>query len=161
MKVSIQRIKIYDDAGKLVQVLKYPGMIMGEEKLFNTVDVNFDGYADLEIYAHDGGAGPNYGNNYYIFNPQANRFDYNERLSDLSQPSIDAKAKLIHSYYRSGAASHGHETYAWRSGELTLVELYETDYLDEDNVSVTHQFLVDGEMKGETKIVKESELENK
>jgi hypothetical protein len=28
-------------------------------------DVNFDGYAELEIFSHDGGAGPNYGNNYY------------------------------------------------------------------------------------------------
>ena len=37
----------------------------------------------------------------------------------------------------------------------------ETNYLDDDNVSVTHQFLVDGEMKGESKIIKASELEGK
>jgi hypothetical protein len=42
-------------------------MIVGEEKFLDTIDVNFDGYVDLEIFSHDGGVGPNYGNNYYIF----------------------------------------------------------------------------------------------
>jgi len=158
---EIQRIKIYNSAGKLVQVLKNPGMIVGEEKFLDTIDVNFDGYADLEIFSHDGGAGPNCGNNYYIFNPRTGLFDFNEQLSALSQPSISSKTKSIYSSCRAGAGIHGQETYAWRDRTLTLVEFYETNYLDDDNVSVTHQFLVDGEMKGESMIIKASELESK
>lgn len=158
---EIQRIKIYNSAGKLVQVLKNPGMIVGEEKFLDTIDVNFDGYVDLEIFSHDGGAGPNYGNNYYIFNPRTGLFDFNEQLSALSQPLVSSATKSIYSSYRAGAGIHGQETYAWRDGTLTLVEFYETNYLDDDNVSVTHQFLVDGEMKGESKIIKASELEGK
>lgn len=158
---EIQRIKIYDGAGKLVQVLKHPGMITDKEQLLDTVDVNFDGFADLEIFSHDGGAGPNYGNNYYIFNPHTGLFDFNVQLSDLSQPSISSEKKLIYSAYRAGAGIHGQETYAWINGELTLVEFYETNYLDDDNVSVTHNVLVDGEMKSETKTIKASELEGK
>jgi hypothetical protein len=69
-------------------------MIVDEENFLDEIDVNFDRYVDLEIFSHDGGAGPNYGNNYYIFNPRTGLFDFNGQLSALSQPSISSKNKI-------------------------------------------------------------------
>ena len=84
-------------------------------------DCNFDGYKDLMIFSHDGGAGPNYGYDFYLYNPIKKRFELDEVLSDLSQPFVDSKTKTIQSSWRGGAASHGGETYRFIKGKLTMI----------------------------------------
>src|SRR5690606_29531369 len=49
------------------------------------VDANFDGYRDIVSAYADGGAGPNYVNIFYLFDPAAKRFVYDEDLSALPQ----------------------------------------------------------------------------
>lgn len=157
----INSIKTYNREGKLIQVLKYPGSFTNEANVVAYADVNFDSYKDLVIFSHDGGAGPNFGNNYYIYNPKTKTFAFNEKLSDLSQPFIDEKNKLIYAAWRDGAANHGNEKYKWIKGKLKLVEYYETRYLDEDKVEETYRILINGKMKGKTRIVKEKQLKTK
>ncbi len=155
---SIDRIKIYDNKGRLIQMLKAPGSIVSEEVMLEEVDANFDGFMDLEVFSHDGGAGPNNGNNYYLFDPKTGHFAYHKELSELTQTSISTADKTIYSGWRDGCCIHGNETYKWVDGELTLVESYETRYIDEKQIIETHQFLVDGKMKEETRTITESEL---
>ena len=154
---EIYSIKIYKN-NVLKQVLQNPGIIYNLDNLLNKIDVNFDGYKDLEIYGHDGGAGPNTGNNYYIFNPKTKKFVFNQALSECTQTEINSKNKCISSHYRDGAATHGSIKYKWIKGELTQVEFYQTYFLTDDKVEVTHQFLKNGKMRGKTRIVNAKDL---
>lgn len=154
---TIDGIKVYKNK-QLVQVIKKPGLLSDSTQLINVVDVNFDGYPDLEIYSHDGGAGPNNGYNYYIYNPARQRFIYNSTLSDLTQTSINTKSKSISAAWRNGAGNHGFEKYKWIKGRLTLVEYYETRYLEGDNVEETHNKMINGKMKNRSRTVREDQL---
>lgn len=151
---TIESIKVYKDK-KLIQVIKQPGLISDTTQLVHFADANFDGYPDLEIYSHDGGAGPNYGNNYYLYNPKTNKFEYNARMSDLSQPAINTKTRSITAAWRNGAANHGFEKYKWINRKLVQVEYYETLYRQDDKIEETHGILVNGKMKNKVRILKD------
>lgn len=153
---EIVGIKIYSQ-NKLIQVIKNPGLINDVTNVIEAVDVNFDGFLDLIVYAQSGGAGPNNSNNYYVFNPKTKKFIFNEMLSNLSQPRIDSKTKTVYAAWRDGAATHGSEKYKWINGKLVLIEYYETHYLDEVNVEETHTFLKNGKMVGKTKKIRSNE----
>lgn len=150
-------IKIYKN-NKLIQVIKEPGLVNDTTQIIHPVDVNFDGYPDLQIYSHSGGAGPNYGNNYYLYNPKTKHFDYHQKLSDLSQPAIDVKSKTISAAWRNGAGNWGSEKYKWINHKLRLVEYYEIRYLDEDQISETHDKMIKGKMRKRTRVVREEEV---
>lgn len=152
-------IKIYQGK-RLVQVIKEPGLVSDTTQVIPTVDVNFDGYPDLQIYDHSGGAGPNYGNNYYLYNPKTKQFDDHAQLSDLSQPNIDQKSKTISAAWRNGAGNYGAEKYKWINKKLTLVEYYEIRYLEGDQIEETHHKMIKGKMIKRKRIVKEEELQH-
>lgn len=82
-------------------------------------DYNFDGYPDFMFLMQSGGAGPNYTNNFYLYNPQKGNFEYNDELSQLSQVEIDVKKRTISSNWRDGAAHHGGEKYTFINQQLT------------------------------------------
>jgi hypothetical protein len=88
-------------------------------------DCNFDGYPDLEIFAHSGGAGPNYGNDYYLYNPKKQAFEYSEELSVLTQPEIHTAQKRIYTSWRNGAGNHGSEVYTFADGKLETEQRWE------------------------------------
>ena len=147
---EIYNIKIYNSKDKLIQVIKNPGLLSrfgSKDSIVNIIDANFDGYLDIEIYAHDGGAGPNSGNNYYLFNPKNQQFEFHQQLSELTQIQVDGKSKNIYAAWRNGAANHGAERYKWLKGKLTQVEYYETNYLDEDKIIEIHEILINGKWK--------------
>lgn len=150
-------IKIYKDK-KLIQVIKEPGLVNDTTQIIHPIDVNFDGYPDLQFYSHSGGAGPNYGNNYYLYNPKTKQFDYHQKLSDLSQPTVDVKSKTISAAWRNGAGNWGSEKYKWINHKLTLVEYYEIRYLDDDRIAETHDKMIKGKMRKSTRVVREEEL---
>lgn len=157
-KGTIENIKIYRNK-QLVQVIKTPGLISDTTQLIYPVDVNFDGHLDLQVYSHDGGAGPNYGYNYYLYNPLTKKFNYSSAMSDLSQPAVNSKTKSITAAWRNGAANHGFEKYKWVNRKLTLVEYYETLYQQDDKIEETHRIMINGKMKNKVRIVTdESEL---
>lgn len=154
---TISGIKIYKGR-KLLQVIKEPGLVSDTAQIIHPVDLNFDGYPDLQIYSHSGGAGPNYGNNYYLYNPKTMQFDYHAKLSDLSQPAVDVKNKTISAAWRNGAGNWGSEKYKWINHKLTLVEYYEINYLDEDRIAETHDKMIKGKMRKSRRIVRQEDL---
>lgn len=155
---TVDFIKIYNQKGKKIQVIENAGLVNDKNNLVVFDDVNFDGYKDLVVFSHDGGAGPNNGNNYYIYDPKAHQFIFNQEISNLTQTQIDPKHKTVLSAWRDGAARHGYEKYKWIKGKFTQVEYYETYYLNTNYVEETHKFLRNGTMKGTVKKVKESQL---
>lgn len=150
---EILSIKTYYK-NKIIQVIKNAGFVSDTTSVLDFDDVNFDGLKDLVVFAHDGGSGPNFGNNYYIFNPKTKQFVYNETMSDLTQPEVNSKTKTVNAAWRNGAANHGSETYKWIKNKLTMVESYETNFTDENNPTETHKFLINGKMRGKTKKLK-------
>ena len=100
---------------------EFGGNVAQPSSTLNVLDCNFDGYKDLMIYSHDGGAGPNSGYDFYLYNPSKKRFQFNEALSNLSQTEVDSKNKTITSSWRGGAASHGGETYTFIKGVFTKI----------------------------------------
>lgn len=91
-------------------------------------DVNFDGHPDIWMYAHSGGAGPNDGNNYYLFNPKTKKFEYNQQLSDLTQVSIDSETKTIESAFRDGCCHHGGATYTFKENQLDTLSIWDQQF---------------------------------
>ncbi|GAB3017085.1 hypothetical protein GCM10027051_22200 [Niabella terrae] len=82
------------------------------------IDANFDGYPDMMFDFADGGAGPNYINMFYLFDPVLNQFVYDEALSALSQVEVDTVHQLIRSAWRAGAGQHGAAEYRFIGGKL-------------------------------------------
>lgn len=126
---EVYGIKIINKKSGNVQVLDNIGAAVAD-KLNDVVqvqDCNFDGYPDIWIYAHNGGAGPNDGNNYYLYNPRNGQFEFNQNLSDLTQISVDTKSKTITSAFRDGAGHHGGGTYTFTHDTLTQITSWD-DY---------------------------------
>lgn len=121
---SVDALKIINKKTGAVQLLTHiyceiEGSI--DNDVVQVKDCNFDGYLDLMIYAHGGGAGPNYGYNFYLYNPQTEQFEYHKKLSDLSQVEVDSKTKTISSNWRASAGDHGGETYTFMADTLTEI----------------------------------------
>lgn len=147
---TISSIKTYYNK-KLIQVIKNAGFVSDTLAVLDFDDVNFDGHDDLVVYSHDGGAGPNYGNNYFIFNQKTKKFVFNETMSDFSQPQVNHKTKTILAAWRNGAANHGSEKYKWIKNKPTLVESYEINYTSEDKFSEKKLYLINGKMRSKPK----------
>ncbi|MCI0501411.1 MAG: hypothetical protein L0Y61_06660, partial [Epsilonproteobacteria bacterium] len=131
---EIYELKIYDKKNKLIQTIRNAGYSLEDNGQITMSDVNFDGYDDLMIYSHDGGAGPNDGYNFYIFNPKNRRFEYDKTLSNATQISIDKKRKLITAAWRNGAAEYGGEEYKWINGRFVMTKQVVMTYMDDDTI---------------------------
>src|SRR5690606_34801476 len=79
---------------------------------------NFDDYPDIMADFADGGAGPNYVNIFYLFDPAAKRFVYDEGLSVLPQVEVDTINHVIRSAWRNGAGQHGAAEYRYIDGKM-------------------------------------------
>lgn len=152
---TIHSIKVYDKNGKKIQTIRDAGYLTSENHTIDMIDANFDGYEDMMIYSHDGGAGPNSGYNFYIYNPKSKRFEYNQILSELTQTQIDAKAKMIIAAWRNGAAEHGYEEYKWINGKLTMTKQAIDTYMQNDEIRVVTCVYKKGKLKCETIMVKD------
>jgi hypothetical protein len=84
------------------------------------IDANFDGHPDLIVPVSDGGAGPNYSWNFYLFDPQTGRYVFSEELSQLVQPAI-GKDGTITSGERDGCCHHIGQTFRYVDGRLTEI----------------------------------------
>lgn len=152
---TIHSIKVYDKNGKKIQTIRDAGYLTSENHTIDMIDANFDGYEDMMIYSHDGGAGPNNGYNFYIYNTKSKRFEYNQILSELTQTQIDAKAKIITAAWRNGAAQHGYEEYKWINGKLTMTKQAIDTYMQNDEIRVVTCVYKKGKLKCETIMVKD------
>lgn len=121
--------------GKRHQVLRdfYSRPREPSSRALEIVDANFDGKLDFSIDGDDGGAGPNYTTNFFLFNPKTRYFEYNEELSNLSQISINAKSRTISSGVRGGCCYHSDSKWRYIQGNLTEIMRFEQEYMSEQN----------------------------
>lgn len=81
--------------------------------LLRAVDVNFDGYDDLEVFGWlTNNTTPCY---YWLWNSDTRRFEYGFRMQGMT---VDAEAKRLTAEYRERAELAWHDEYEWRDGEL-------------------------------------------
>jgi hypothetical protein len=101
------------------------GMVSSESELIRSlltpVDVNFDGYNDLQILSNCGGTG-NCSYDFFLYDPVTNQFVHNEFLSNnLCSPEFDPKKKQITTHSNGGASDWESDTYQYGDGHYTLI----------------------------------------
>ena len=124
---QLDAVRIINKRTRQVQVILDIGATP-DNSINNVVqvqDCNFDGYPDIWINFQNGGAGPNYTRNFYLYNPHNRQFEYSEELSDLPQVEVDSRAKRITSNWRDGAAHHGGEQYTFTHDTLTKTSYWD------------------------------------
>lgn len=121
---AVSTVRITDQkSGKLLQEISEIGgfsMWIEPTKIVQIFDVNRDGYPDFSVPFADGGAGPNSTKNFYLFDPQQNRFEINQQLSDLSDVSLNADGTITSSY-RVSCCEYQIDTYRFIRNKLTKV----------------------------------------
>ena len=116
----------------------------------SVLDCNFDGYPDLMLFAHDGGAGPNSGYLFYLYDPGTGQFVFHEGLSDLTQTRVNPQTKTISAGVRDGCCAHASEEYAFLKGQLTLVASFEIRLWEGYSIE-TEGKLVNGKWREKTR----------
>lgn len=86
------------------------------------IDVDFDGYKDIRIFAGFNGLWrKDY--IYFIWDPDTGKFTGDKYgLRDLGLPGFDAEKQLVHSMVRASAADHWFYTHRYIGGELVTIE---------------------------------------
>jgi hypothetical protein len=121
------------------------------KEIFQAVDVNFDGYKDLQLITCFGATG-NTCFNYFLFNPLARNFEYNKEFSDTNGIP-DPAVKEIRVHVNAGCAGGCfiERTYKVLNNKPVLVKEVKQDYENSDPSSSffvkTTTELIDGEMK--------------
>jgi hypothetical protein len=91
------------------------------EALFSFTDVNFDGYADLALLRITGVA--NAWSDYYLFDPATKLWQFNERLSEYPNITLDEKKQLLNFHNKGGYGGAWYEsgTLQWVDGVAEVV----------------------------------------
>lgn len=114
----------------------------------NFIDLNFDGYLDLDLFISSGANG-NYNSLYWLFKPDKNLFVFSKELSDLITVSVDSSEKLIYSDIKPGGAyEYISETYKYINHKLTLI--YKESFLPASGKKYHEEKIykrIDGELK--------------
>src|SRR5699024_9367948 len=127
--MTVNAIKVINKKTGKVQILTHIGTPTDAlDDVVQVQDCNFDGYPDFWIFAHDGGAGPNYGDDFYLYHPESGKFEYNEQLSNLTQVAVDTKMKTITSEFRDGCCHHGGEAYTFKNGQLDTLSYWNRQF---------------------------------
>jgi hypothetical protein len=98
-----------------------------EVDLVQVFDVNFDGYPDLRLLNHSGGASGQSVHATYLYNPSVGKFKYQHEFSKLSGMKIDKDLKLITSDSTSGACFYSKGYYSITGNKLTLSKIEWTE----------------------------------
>jgi hypothetical protein len=98
-----------------------------EVDLVQVFDVNFDGYLDLRLLYHSGGASGQSVHATYLYNPSTGKFKYHHEFSKLSGMKIDNDSKLITSYSSSGWCYESKGYYSITVNKLTLSKIEWTE----------------------------------
>lgn len=101
---------------------------------FEALDLNFDGYLDIRVIQFIP-AGPNTPYQNWLWSPTAGKFVANPALDKITSPQFDADEQEIISHWRSSAAEHGSDIYAYDGTTPVLVHR-ETDTYGENGACV-------------------------
>ena len=93
----------------------------GTEYKSNFIDMNFDGFLDFKVNYEMGATGNSW-DEYWLFNPADQKFQYNIQLSELISAIPYPREKRVESYSRSGMDYQTLEDYEWNTGALTIVK---------------------------------------
>lgn len=94
---------------------------------FEFADMNFDGYTDFRLIEFLP-AGPNAAYFNAVYDPASGRHERARVLDMLSAPSFDAESGTVISAWRSNAATHGEDVFAWQGDELMLRKRTVSEY---------------------------------
>lgn len=84
--------------------------------LFRAVDVNFDGYEDIEVFGWTTNNTIPYF--YWLWDPDAKQFVYSFRLQGTT---VDPESKTLRAEYRENASLCWRDVYEWQNGELVRI----------------------------------------
>lgn len=107
-------IAVFDDLD-----LRAP-LSMGENG-FEFVDFTFDGHMDFRLIEFLP-AGPNAVYMNFFYDHEAGRHDVADSLNLLTAPEFDLDAETVISTWRSDAATHGRDEFAWDGRSLVLLK---------------------------------------
>lgn len=96
------------------------------------IDMNFDGYLDLQIVRAVGNANVYY--DCWLWDQGQQRFVFHDQLSQLSLPVFDAGQQLITTFERSSAAEYTAAEYVLKNNNLVLRRWTEA-YYDQDQAA--------------------------
>lgn len=161
-RFAVQAIRVISrKTGLLVQEIQVIGALGTWSKpneVVRIIDANFDGHPDIEIPFADGGAGPNFVNQYYLYDQKSKRFTLHEQLSNLIQPSIHPNGTVTSSA-RGGCCQHNSETYKFRNGKLVMIHQWDESYTADGKwIVTTEQKLVNGRWRTHIKKVPQPRL---
>jgi hypothetical protein len=112
---------------KLLQTIKSKDFIFEQDNLWNFVtyeDFNFDGIKDLSFYIGHLGYYCAPAENYYLFNPQKKRFEYNAEFSSimLYGSKSNEKDKTITNFSSGSLGTHYQNKYQIEGTKFTLIK---------------------------------------
>lgn len=108
-------------------------------------DMNFDGYSDIRIVNL---VAVNGNTNYscWLYNPDSQRFENNEILTQLADPIFHQNTKQVNTTWKEGYGTYGHETYQYQNNKYLLIESGYTNMNEEgeESTTTTKYKIVDG-----------------
>jgi len=85
-----------------------------------TTDYNFDGHGDLALETAFKNGNASYC--IWLYDPETKRFEFSQPLSQLTNPSPDAKTRTVISYSKGECEPcYRRESYRWSKGQLVPV----------------------------------------
>jgi hypothetical protein len=143
----VPSIRVVRDNSEVQELKVHDMMPMPAKKkfFFGGVDINFDGFQDLEILTSRGAA--NASADYWIFKPDTGKFDY---LGNYPIFTIDAEKHRLKTYERGGYGGmvYTSSEYAFVDGKLELTRCEKQEATAQENVfSRVVQERVNGELK--------------
>lgn len=98
------------------------GGILKERFMVEAIDMDFDGYRDIDIFTGSGGTWKQ--NHLYImWSPETGNFTGDiHNLASLGLPKFDADKKLVYSMQRGSAIDHWDYMHKYIDGVLTVIE---------------------------------------
>lgn len=119
-RATLKRLSISKN-GAISQDMDVQGEIWlgGIEGALTLMDINFDGHDDLRVWVATS-AGPNMGYDYFIFDPETERFLYSEEAGALSGFDVmfNKEARTLSVSSRSSCCAWGVTEYRWQDNKL-------------------------------------------
>ena len=149
---SIKTITVTDTSnGKVLQKISIPEFtINGNTELvvyfdsnagnlgFELIDVNFDGYKDIRLYDTH-----HYMDRwiYFVWNPNKNIYEFNEKLTEIPNIEFDETNKLIYSSIgKYGYLNNYSTTYKYFNGVPVPVKYYSKEFIKFTNEEILKYF---------------------
>ncbi len=133
---SVQTISLSSDA------LDFLATAPKAEKFITNLDVNFDGQNDVGIFVSTGYGGVNNYYDFYLYNPKIQRFEKNEQLTQISNPSVDFIAgmnNVVISTFRSGPMWYS-DLYFHTKSNIDDTDIYNKEPAKEPNPDMSFQY---------------------